>query len=221
MKTLKSFTVILLFVSLLLSFLIQAQAQSRWSVAPTAGSLLQYISYREPGNTYHPKYGSFVGIAGHYQLSSKWSLSSGLSYMSLIRNTDSEELSLFKRSRNFNKFDYLQIPLYINFRPSSKRLSTYWTTGVMFAKHQDASIIQWMDGKRKVYDLDDVYTLKPNRFYAVIGIGASCRINDYWTIVAQPMFSYQLSNDKFNQFITMGNQVSYLASFQAQLAYTF
>ncbi|GAA4418425.1 hypothetical protein GCM10023187_51870 [Nibrella viscosa] len=212
MKPLKLFAVKALIVSLLSSIYIQAQAQSRWSVAPTTSLVKWHPSYyfNQSGQSVpDPTYGYSVGVMGQYQLSPKWSLSSGVAHLSIKLDGDGS---------NFLRNNYLQVPLYINLRPSLKRLSPYLTAGISWISHQRLKAFTKEDGHVRELPLDGVLTkFNYKRVYGVVGVGASYRLNNHFSITAQPIFSYKFRKEQFD----VNNSDRYTVSLQAQLVYTF
>lgn len=164
-------------------------------------------------NGYRWSSGYSAGISVLYNYAPGWSVSSGIWFQQLsLRQTRQPvagpgSVSLHNR--------VIRFPLLLNYYSSTQRLSPYFSLGVFVDLPITSRVVVTRDGESTQY-----LRLKPTPrpiFHGFVGIGVRYKLNDRYTLMAQPAWVY-----KFGQ---LGGATTYDTSFElsilTQLAYTF
>ncbi len=206
-----------------------AFGQSKFSISVIAAPNLHYINSEwnvdlpvGNGSTTRPVdlqykvngYGYSAGLMANYWISKRLSFGTGV----LLNNIDfgsptvttnpdltasPDDPQVRTPASTVRSF---QIPLLVNLRTSSKPLSLYISAGALTNVYS----VTIFEGSKKSDNTVDGF-----RPYPTLGIGVDCRLNDNFSLVAQPTFVYVLPYEKA---ISYNN---YQIGLQAQLLYKF
>ncbi|WP_373511391.1 outer membrane beta-barrel protein [Persicitalea sp.] len=180
-------------ICLLLMMSLEAEAQSKFSGGLFLSPFSSYAGEPldiEASSRYST--GALLGMALHYNLSPNWSLSSGILYESArVRyglNGVCEDSYIVRKNN-------ATVPLLINFRSTSKKVSPYLSAGMLVStnKNERASI------------------------RAILGAGLSYQVDSRWSIVAQPAFTLGANSKTDGVLFPKNRQLS----IQTQLLYRF
>lgn len=156
-------------------------------------------------------YGYTVGVMGKYEFVPRWSVSTGI-WMSYNRteppayqsNTPGDPLVGQSRSHHY------QVPLLINFQSSARRLSPYFSAGVLL-NFRSPTYLNIGNNQELSLRLDrNDITVVPT-----VGVGAIYRITNHLSLAVQPTFNYYLPQGTYSSYF------SGRASLQTQVFYTF
>lgn len=120
--------------------------------------------------------GSWLGLSGRYSFTSKWSASTGLWFNKSIANGGNTNA----RSYNFS------IPIMVNFQTSERKLSPYFSAGVLWNFETTTHIDIADVAQSIVFKSGD----KTFRTSAVAGAGGIYNFSKHLSLIAQPTFSY-------------------------------
>lgn len=200
---------ILLFVSIFSVSIALVSAQSRMSIAPTYWfnynpySYLVDFAYNGSSTQFlasgHGLVSSF-GLTVRYQFTPKWDVSLGALH---YRNTDhmKSPQGPYGEPTPFTSKGW-QLPILVSYRLTNRRLSPYFSTGVIFTK-------------------SNTFTGRPITTDGVVGVGLNYRIDSGLSLLLQPTASYSFyrpANDAFYQFT---NYNSNSLGVQTQLIWHF
>ena len=211
---------------LLLALSVPTAAQSHFSIGLTAAPVLSHVSSRfsvslpdQNGQLYQQTLdtkstigGYFVGVPVQYNITPKWSISSGL-WFTQLRSTGDYLFSASGTSARIISSGYT-VPLTVNYRPTTRRLSPYFSVGAV-SSFQISTLYKPEAGT----GLQDI-TLKFGKHaitvQALLGAGAAYRISPHWLVTAQPqLIWYFKPSGRFERY------VSYRANGQVQVLYSF
>lgn len=176
-------------------FFNSAWAQSRFSVAPVVAPFSSYSDSHKQ-NYLLFKYGTGLTIGANinYHFSPVWSLTTGYWYQRGKVKGQYGDFFAFFRSRE----EYMNIPLLINIRPSSRKVSPYFSGGMILSKETG---------------------LYRSRMAAktMLGAGVSYQLSPRLTVIAQP--TLVLGSDRHEKEDYPSFPTKRQLSFQAQLMY--
>jgi hypothetical protein len=170
------------------------RAQSRFSIAPVVAPFSSYSdSYKQ--NYLRFKYGSGLTIGANinYHFTPVWSFTTGYWYQWSSVKAQRGDFFTFYRSKE----EYTHIPLLLNMRPSSGKVSPYFSGGILLSKQTG---------------LDRSLVAK-----TLLVAGVSYQITPQLTVVAQP--TLVLGSDKYEKEDYRSFPKKLQLSFQAQLMY--
>lgn len=204
--------------------------QSKFSVGIVAAPTFNYVNteltHNLPGENgslipvdFHSKssgYGYSVGVLAKYGFSSRLSVATGL----LLNNvnyreptvTTSPDLNALPLPYDFQLYTptsttrSLQVPLLINYRTSSKRLSPYLSAGALTTLYS-TTIFEGNQGSDN--------TIEKIQFHPTLAAGIDYRINERFSLIVQPTFVYYLP---YKKVIVYKN---YQLGSQGQVVYHF
>ncbi len=156
-------------------------------------------------------YGYTDGVMGKYEFVPRWSVSTGV-WISYNRTEPPTYPSgipvdlLIGQARSH----HYQVPVLVNFQSSPRRLSPYFSAGVLLS-FRSSTYVNIGNGQelRVRLDQNDV-TVVPT-----VGVGAICRLNTHLSLSVQPTFNYYLPQGTYSSYF------SGRASLQTQVFYTF
>ncbi|WP_247235976.1 outer membrane beta-barrel protein [Telluribacter sp. SYSU D00476] len=188
MLSLRHWPVLLLFFTGF--FFNSAWAQSRFSVAPVVAPFSSYAEARlkEP-HRFQYSTGLSLGATAHYHFSPVWSLATGLWYQwAYVNGQTGTNFELFRI-----KEQYLEFPLLLNYRPTARKVSPYFSAGMLLSK-------------------------QPGYYRSLVskvqlGAGVSYQLNQRLAVVVQP--TLVLGSDKYARHYPPKR----LLSLQTQLVY--
>lgn len=188
-----------------------AAGQGRFSLAATATPGLQNLNFSlgevDVANGSQSYRGLSLGLTAHYAFTPKWSLSVGLLHTRFSGDSRFENASgVTTYSRQLQRF---QVPVLLNYTPSSHRLSPYLSAGLL-TNYNYRTTANGMQTNQRI-DAPNALTT-----YAMIGIGAHYRITPRLALIVQPTAAYGLkSRPAYTRFN------DYLFGLQTQLKFTF
>ncbi|MGF7217625.1 hypothetical protein GGR92_003800 [Spirosoma lacussanchae] len=178
-----------------------AVAQSSWSVSPTVAPVftrtqfVQRVLYpNSDGQLVEPVYlnggfwsaGVMAGASVHYSWAPGWSVSMGGWFRSstLRQNRLANDGTTTVRQRS------LQLPLLLNARTSTRRLSPYLSVGTLIDVPMQARVIvNRTDEPTQRLRLDT----EPGPFFHVLaGAGGYYQLNRQYALIVQPLITYNL-----------------------------
>lgn len=208
MKTSIKLYSLILFLPIL--FVSSTIGQNRFSVTPAIGLVRGNTSthiftgelgFRDKGN------GLLIGITGNYAITPKWFISTGISYNWIKYHRDFPEQAI-KKTRDF------MIPLLVHYQPSPKRLSPYFSTGIIIEKRQLQTY------STPPYISTELVEGKfPKTLAIALGAGISYKVTSSLSWIIQPSLYYQVYTAQ-NKVIFLDYR-SYKISLQTQLSYHF
>lgn len=159
------------------------------------------LGFRDKGN------GLLIGITGNYAITPKWFISTGISYNWIKYHRDFPEQAI-KKTRDF------MIPLLVHYQPSPKRLSPYFSTGIIIEKRQLQTY------STPPYISTELVEGKfPKTLAIALGAGISYKVTSSLSWIIQPSLYYQVYTAQ-NKVIFLDYR-SYKISLQTQLSYHF
>jgi hypothetical protein len=172
-----------------------ARAQSRFSIAPTIAPFSSYSDSRKQ-NYLLFKYGTGLTIGANinYHFSPVWSLTTGYWYQrGKVKGQYGDFFAFFRSTE-----EYMNIPLLLNMRPSSRKVSPYFSGGIVLSKETG---------------------LNRSRTTAktMLGAGVSYQLSPRLTVIAQP--TLVLGSDRHEKEGPPSFPAKRQLSFQAQLLY--
>jgi hypothetical protein len=196
-----------------------APGQSRLSVsALTAPTLIRtsynrtYLFPDSDGQVVEPIFiggtrqtiGVVTGLEAQYWYAPGWSLSAGLGYsqsfMRQSRLPAAGEGTTSIRSRA------LRVPLLLNYQPLTKRLSPYFTLGML---------LDFPLASRVIVDRSGLPTQRLRLgtepgpvFHPMVGAGGRYAFHERWTLVVQPSWAYNLGRFGGAQTYTASHELS-------------
>lgn len=198
-----------LFGGLFLITTVSLFAQSRVSIAPSYW--LNYnpysyqINFTNNGSTTqtlasgHNIVSSF-GLTARYHVTPQWDVSAGVAY---YRNTDhvKSPQGPYGDTTPFTSKGW-QLPVLVNYRLTSHRLSPYFSGGAIFAKSK-------------------TFTGRPITTDGVVGVGLNYRIDSGLSVLLQPTASYSFYRPANDAIIAFTQYNSYSLGLQTQLIWHF
>lgn len=205
-------------------------AQSKLSVSINAAPTFHYVNTEFTSNLpgengsvvpvdFHSKvngYGYVVGVLANYGFSKRLSVATGLwlnqvNYRKPTVTTDPglntlplpydlQLRSLPSTTRS------LQVPLLLNYRISSKRLSPYFSAGALTTLYSTMTL----EGSKGSKNTVDKILLHP-----VLAAGVDYRLNERFSLIVQPTFVYYLPYEKTLSY------KNYQLGLQGQVLYHF
>lgn len=181
-------------------------------VVPIADPATQSPSTEVVTNAHSVGY-SF-GLMGRYDFSEKWSVSTGLwATNSLTSTIDASEngspSTLTYTNRHPLTFVY-KIPLLINYRPLTTRLSPYLSAGAS-GDIRSKSYVILGNGEEIPVSFGKAMVVTP-----LLGLGGSYRFNDRLSLIVQPTIQYDVQSRPSYEYFHI-----YQLSLQTQLMYHF
>lgn len=163
------------------------------------------------GKRWAPGYSGGVSIL--YTYAPGWSVASGIWYQQLTtrqaRQTAAGDGTTTVRNRS------IRIPLLLNYASSTKRLSPYFSLGFLTDIPLSARVIVVRTGE-STQNLTLANSTRPV-FNFMLGAGAKYQLSRRYTLMAQPVWTYQLG--QLGGAST--DNPSYELSLLTQLAYSF
>ena len=199
----------LLFGALILMLNAPSVAQSRFSLAPAYwfnyNPYSSQATYTYNGSTTQILASGYsivssFGLTARYRFNPRWDVSIG---------------ALYYRDANYNKSpqgpygDFApfiskgwQLPLLVNYRLTDRRLSPYFSTGVIFAR-------------------SSTFTGRPITTDGVVGVGLIYRLDAGLSLLVQPTASYSFYRPASDAVYTLTQYSSYSLGLQTQLIWSF
>ncbi len=200
---------ILLFVGLFGASITLLSAQSRLSIAPTYWFNYNLYSYQadlsyngsktQTQVSGHSIVSSF-GLTARYHFTPKWDVSVGAfyyrntAYLTNPQNPQGESIPFTSEGG--------QLPVLVSYRLTNRRLSPYFSTGVIFAKSK-------------------TFTEAPIRTDGVVGVGLDYQFHSGLSLLLQPTVSYSFTKPVNNAFFQFTKYSSYSVGLQTQLIWHF
>lgn len=160
-------------------------AQDRFALTAGGSPVYTYEKYRQdltgmPITGSSTNYGYTIGVGASYQIQHKWTMSTGVWY-----NYQSAHLGQFK-----NRVSTLQVPILLNYKPSVKKISPYFSGGIVGNYHYQDRLNAPLGGGPS----DEFIRLKYADYYlsAMLGVGAAYTLTSRLSFVIQPYGQYQL-----------------------------
>jgi hypothetical protein len=183
----RPFLVLLLFAASLTGGTVRAQ--SRFSIAPLVAPFSSYAESRKEPMQFKYSTGLSLGAMAHYHFSPSWSLATGFWYQWANAKQQRGEFPAFSR----DKEQYYEVPLLLNYRPTAKKVSPYFSAGILLSK-------------------------RPGFYRSLVpklqlGAGVSYQLNQRLALVVQP--TLVLGSDKYSRDYPPNR----LLSLQTQLVY--
>jgi hypothetical protein len=151
--------------------------------------------------------GLSLGLTAYYAFTPKWSLSMGLLHTRFSGDGRFENVAGV--TTYSSQVQNLQIPVLLNFTPSSHRLSPYLSAGLL-TNYNYRTTVNGIQINRKIDESNAVTT------YAMIGFGAHYRITPRLALIVQPTAAYGLKS-----YPTYTRFNDYLFGLQTQLKFIF
>lgn len=205
-----------------------AVGQHKWAISATATPLYEQANYRRlylypdsDGQIVEPVFlsgkrsawGYEAGLTLRYTYAPGWSVGTGVWYRQLTlrqgRPVDAGEGTTAVRSRA------VRVPLLLNYQYSTKRLSPYFSAGVLLDFSMASRVVVTRDGE-STQRLRLGTSLGPV-FHALLGAGAQYRVNSRYSFIVQPVGTYNLG--RFGG--SYDNNPAYELSLLTQVVYTF
>lgn len=221
-KTLYAFCVLLVFTSL------PCTGQRSISVSATITPVYRYTNYGrlylypdsdgqvvEPVFLNGPRWGSgySAGVTARYTYAPGWSVGAGVWYQQIAlrqaRPASAGEGTTTLRNRT------VRVPFFINYQSSTKRLSPYFSLGLLVDFPMTSRVL--VDRSGQARQRLRLSTEGGPIFHALLGAGASYQLNRRYSVLVQPTGSYNLG--RFGGAAT--NFTSFELSLQTQVLYTF
>lgn len=193
------------FWCLFLTTIIPLSAQTRFSIAPTLGFMWGQDEYQlQQAGTDFSHYsatnkGLSVGVTGRYYVSTKLDVSIGLALNALSVNAQQQYNQPYQTMGVKLTTGYAQVPVLIDYRLLSKRLSPYVSLGASFSNYN------------RIASKGAIYTS------ALVGIGVDYRLGSKLSLLVQPTGSYLLKQAPNDAYNTFSPYHSYLVGLQIQL----
>lgn len=201
--------VILLFTVLFSTSITFLFAQNRVSIAPAYWFNYNPHSYQVDVN-YNGSQRQFkasghdiissYGLTARYHFTPQWDISAGVLYYRSTNHIQSP-LGPYGEPASFTTNGW-QLPVLVNYRLTSHRLSPYFSTGAIFTKSK-------------------TFTGRPITTDGVVGIGLNYRIDSGLSLLFQPTISYSFYRPANDAFTTYTNYSSYSLGVQTQLIWYF
>lgn len=179
-------------------------AQSRLSMSVDAAPVYERFGYSSGSTEGVPfsTWGARLGTSLHFRLAPRWSVSSGLGL----------EWKGHKRATFGNYYTHytihsFKVPLLVHYTLSDKRLSPYFSTGLVWDRIQYS--VNSNSKHRESITLLNI--LRESQIKYLLGAGVKYRLNDHLFGVVQPTFIYGARRDAR----------SYQLSLQTQLVFQF
>lgn len=189
-----------------------AYSQSRFAIGPifnfTRGNIATVefppgeLGFTDRGN------GVALGLTGLYELDSTWSITAGLAYNWLKYYRRLPERGVIRKTED------VQLPVMVNYRSSSKRLSPYFSMGAMLEKRMVTRV-----AVSPAYVNSDIRTKLPISVWLGMGAGISYRISSKCSFIAQPTLFYMLKTKEENLLYAKFD--SFKVNVQAQFVFYF
>lgn len=194
------------------------------TVAPTLSHTNYTYRYFYPnsdGQIVEPVYingirwatGYSAGLSVLYAYAPGWSVSSGLWYQQLTTRQARQTISGEGTTTIHNRV--VRLPLLLNYASSTKRLSPYFSFGLLTDIPMTSRVVVTRSGESTQY-LKLESSTRPI-LHLLVGIGGQYQLSKRYTLMVQPVWTY-----KFGQ---IGGASTYNSSFEVslltQLAYTF
>ena len=210
-----------LFCTLLCVPVTVAFGQRTFSISPMAAPTLVRTNYNRmylypdsDGQIVEPiflvgtpsAFGYATGLMGQYTYAPGWSVAAGIWYsqatLRLARPAASGEGTTAIRSRT------VRIPLLLNYQPSTRRLSPYFSLGLLLDFPAASRVVVTRVGQptqrlRLTADAGPVFQL-------MLGAGGRYRINRRWALIVQPVWAYNLGRFGGAQTYNSSYEVSIL-----------
>jgi hypothetical protein len=156
--------------------------------------------------------GLSLGLTAYYAFTPKWSLSVGLLHSRFSGDSRFENSTgVATYSRQLQSF---QVPVLLNYTPSSHRLSPYLSAGLL----TNYTYRITANGSQTNQKIDAPNALTT---YAMIGIGAHYRITPRLALIVQPTAAYRLNKPASGYPLNYTRFNDYVFSLQTQLKFTF
>jgi len=155
------------------------------------------------------------GLMARYSFSEKWSATSGIWASHPFTGKESHVVGnqTFSTPLRFNDpFEIrLRIPLTVNFRPSTNRISPYISAGTTFDFRPKVYLDVNGDGIEERVRFGKSVTLTP-----IVGIGGIVDLKKNLSLVVQPTFQYLIQSQEGYNY-----RRAYIVGLQGQLLYRF
>lgn len=204
-------------------------AQRRFSAAITAAPVLSHSHARQtvflpdpanPGgppieNTFDVRStvgGYKAGVSVQYNLTPAWSVATGL----WRYQTSTTGLFPFAPGQVSTRIiaSAWQVPLVVNYRPTTRRLSPYFSVGVVGTSRRP-TVYKPAEGSG-FSETRVLFGKKAVSFQALVGAGVAYRLNSHVSLTLQPQLIWQFRpSGNYQQY------TSYQINGQTQLVYSF
>jgi hypothetical protein len=205
-----------------------AYGQPTVSVSATVAPTLSYTFYKarffypnsdgqvvEPVFINGPRWarGYSAGLSAHYTYAPGWSVSSGIWFQQLTIRQARQSIAGDGTTTLHNRV--VRIPLLLNYASTTKRLSPYFSFGLLTDIPIPSQVIVTRAGESTQY-----LRLETNRrpiFHVLFGAGIQYKLTRRYTLLAQPVWTYNLGQVGG----ASSNNASFDVSALTQLAYSF
>lgn len=155
-----------------------------------------------------------VGLLVRYAFSPKWSVNAGISAGQSLSakgyfSQNGNEIPINYTNTHRNEFAY-SVPLQINYQSSTKRLSPYFSIGASLG-FRAKSYVDLGNGQEVAVKLGKPVFITPG-----VGVGIIYRLNEHYSLIVQPGFSYNVQAHP-----TYVYYHAYSVGLSTQLMYTF
>lgn len=147
------------------------------------------------------------GLGAHYAYAPGWSVAAGVWYSQTsrqqVRLPAAGEGTTTLRSRT------VRLPLLLNYYHATRRLSPYFSTGLLLDFPLNARVIVNRTGQST-----QQLRLKTGSgpvFQPLLGAGGRYQVNNRWAVVVQPVWSYNLGRFGGARTYNSSSEVSVLA----------
>lgn len=222
----KAFSILLALAFLALFGTIPAAGQNRFSVAVSAAPLYGHSDYKiitpyvvnasgqlttSELSTRSHSVGYSFGLLVRYTFSPKWSVTSGIWATQFVTtkgifSIDGLETDLSTTNKHPFVYAY-KVPLLINYKMSTRRLSPYFSAGATL-DFRARSYID-LNGQEVAVKFGKAVTINP-----ILSLGAIYQVNNRLSVAAQPTVQYNIQDH--SGYTTYHN---YLLSLQLQLLF--
>ncbi len=209
-----------LFVSLLVAT--TTVGQGRFSIAPTLSPSYQHLNWTsqfENGNGARGAQsmtGISAGLTAAYAFTPVWSVSAGLLYNRSAGDTHYDNFTYI--TTQARRYENWQLPLLLNYTLSARRLSPYFSAGLLanhtFRTTNPTTMV------RTYHNIDNGLTFTFS-LYGMVGMGICYRVTPKLALIVQPTAAYRLNAPSKGSLLSYTRWNEYLYGLQTQLKYTF
>lgn len=158
--------------------------------------------------------GYSFGLVVRYAFSPKWSVNAGISAGQALAtkgyfSQNGNEIPVSYTNTHRDEFAY-SIPIQVNYQSTTKRLSPYFTVGAALG-FRAKSYVDLGNGQEVAVKIGKPVTITPG-----VGIGVIYRLNEHYSLIAQPGFSYNVQDHSNYVYYH-----AYSVGLNAQIMYNF
>ncbi|MVM35300.1 outer membrane beta-barrel protein [Spirosoma sp. HMF4905] len=210
-----------LFISLLVTT--STMGQGRFSIAPTFSPSYQHLNWvlkyenADAAKGSESTTGISVGLTASYAFTPKWSLSAGFLYN---RSSGDRHFDNFIDPASTQSYQYKnwQLPLLLNYIPSTHRLSPYFSAGLLANHSFLVTNTNTMHSSYNKIDNGLTYTFS---LYGMVGMGVQYRVTPKLALIVQPTAAYRINPPSGSYSFAYSPWNEYLLGLQTQVKFTF